>query len=463
MKTQILQQLALLFRAAERPHPHLAMLGTPSPKIGRGGRGVRAIGGSLQTHVNTAVGAALAALLLLPACAEGPTEPRPIQALPRPLSSAEQATITASNQFAFDLFRQLEAEQPGENIFLSPLSASMALGMTMNGARGETFDAMRSTLGFAGLSQPEINAAYRSLIDLLRGLDPRVQMLLGNSIWYRDTFSFHPEFFDTTRTYFDAEVAGLDFADPASVNTINAWVKESTKGKIDTILEQIMDGDVMYLINAIYFKGDWTRQFPKQETRDAPFYDATGEQQIATVKMMHREGLILLARGDNFAAADLPYGGGAFSMTVILPDRGVEVDEVIASLTPEHWQTLTDSFEEADLELYLPRFRLEYEGSFNKALKALGMGIAFGEGGIPDFTGMSPHGRDLFISEVLQKTFVNVDEEGTEAAAVTKVTMRVTSGSSAFVVDRPFVFAIREKFSGTILFIGTMAEPPAEE
>ena len=406
----------------------------------------------------TLFGAALATLLLLTACSEGPTEPRPIQALPRPLTSAEQATITASNQFAFDLFRQLSAEQPDSNLFLSPLSASMALGMTMNGARGETFEAMRSTLGFAGLSQPEINASYRSLIGLLRELDPRVQMLLGNSIWYRDTFSFHPEFFDTTSTYFDAEVAGLDFGDPASVNTINAWVKESTKGKIDAILEQIGPLDVMYLINAIYFKGDWTRQFPKQDTRDAPFYNVSGERQIATVKMMHRKGPILLARGDRFAAADLPYGGGAFSMTVILPERGVEVDEVIASLTLERWQTLTDSFEEADLEVYLPRFRLEYEKSFNKALKAMGMGIAFGPG--QDFTGMSP--ANPFISEVFQKTFVNVDEEGTEAAAVTVVTMRVTSGPSAFVVNRPFIFAIREKFSGTILFIGTMAAPPAD-
>ena len=418
----------------------------------------------------TLFGAALATLLLLPACSEGPTEPRPIQALPRPLSSAEQATITASNQFAFDLFRQLSAEQPdsnpqatepqAKNLFLSPLSASMALGMTMNGARGETFEAMGGTLGFAGLSQHEINASYRSLIGLLRGLDPRVQMLLGNSIWYRDTFSFHPEFFDTTSTYFDAEVAGLDFGDPASVNTINAWVKESTKGKIDAILEQIGPLDVMYLINAIYFKGDWTRQFDKQDTRDAPFYNASGERQIGTVKMMHRKGPILLARGDDFAAADLPYGGGAFSMTVILPERGVEVDEVIASLTPERWQTLTDSFEEADLEVYLPRFRLEYEGSFNKALKAMGMGIAFGDGGVPDFTGMSPHGRDLFISEVLQKTFVNVDEEGTEAAAVTKVTIELVSLPPSFTVDRPFIFAIREKFSGSILFIGKMVEPP---
>jgi serpin B len=401
------------------------------------------------------------AALLLAACAESSTAPRPIESLPRELSAAEREVIAASNGFAFDLLRQVSREQPGENVFLSPLSASMALGMTMNGARGSTFDAMRSTLGFAGLEQPEINASYRSLLDLLRGLDPSVQMFVANSIWYRDGFPVEPAFLDTTRTYFDARVEALDFGDPASVETINDWVRENTRGKIDSILEEIGPLDVMYLINAVYFKGDWAARFDPAATRDAPFHDAGGEHVVGTVRMMHRDGPTRLYRGAGFQAIDLPYGAGAFSMTVILPDRGVDVDATLADLTPERWAEITQGLAEVGLAVELPRFRLEYERHLNDALEALGMGVAFGHGPT-DFTGISPLPNDLFISDVLQKTFVNVDEEGTEAAAVTSVTVAVSSMPPTLTVDRPFLFAIRERFSGTLLFLGRMVLPAAE-
>ncbi|CAN5324049.1 serpin family protein [soil metagenome] len=406
---------------------------------------------------NNRLVAALATALFA-ACAEGPTEFTPITELPRPLTASEQEVITASNTFAFELFREINASEPGANVFISPLSASMALGMTLNGARGETFDAMRGTLGFEGLTQHEVNASYRGLIDLLRGLDPQVEMLIGNSIWYRDPFPFHQAFFDTTSAYFDARVAGLDFTDPASVNVINDWVKESTDGKIESVLDRIEPDDVMYLINAIYFKGDWTRQFDKQDTRDAPFYDGEGEQVVATIPMMHRRGPLLHARGPNFQAADLPYGNTAFSMMVILPDIGVPVDDVIASLDPQRWRDLTEDFSEANLEIYLPKFRLEYAKNLNDVLIALGMGPAF-DPRVADFNGMSPLGDALYISRVFQQTYVYVNEAGTEAAAATSVGVGVVSLPPIFRVDRPFIFAIRERFSGTILFIGTVVQP----
>ncbi|MGH7457646.1 MAG: serpin family protein, partial [Longimicrobiaceae bacterium] len=372
------------------------------------------------------------------------------------LTAAEQEVVAASNSFAFDLFRELSSEQPDSNVFISPLSASMALGMTLNGARGETFDAMRSTLGFDGLSQSEINASYRSLIDLLRGLDPKVEMLIGNSIWYRDTFPFEQAFFDTTETYFDAEVAGLDFTDPASVDVINAWVNESTEGKIEDIVEAPLPPDVvMYLINAIYFKGDWTDQFSKDRTHDAPF--TTSDGGTVTVKLMHRpEAELQHVATAEYEAVDLSYGRGAFAMTVVLPAPDGNVNDLIRTLDAESWSEIANAFEERTLDLYLPRFRLEYEKSFNDALEALGMGIAFGPE--QDFTGMSP--ANPFISEVFQKTYVNVNEEGTTAAAVTKVSMN-ESAPPSFRADRPFIFAIRERFSGAILFIGKMEEPPA--
>jgi serpin B len=399
------------------------------------------------------------AATLLAACAES-TAPHPIDSLPRDLTASEQQVIAASNSFAFDLLREVGREEPGGNLFLSPLSASMALGMTMNGARGSTFEAMRSTLGFAGMDQEAINASYRGLLDLLRGLDPSVRMLVANSVWYRDGFAVEAPFLDATRRYFDAEVRPLDFADPASVGTINDWVKESTKGKIDSIVDAIDPLDRVFLIDAVYFKGSWANQFTKSKTFDAPFYDSGGQQQVGTVRMMRREGPIQLYHGPDFVAVDLPYGGGAFSMTVILPDRGVDVDRTVDSLTPERWRAITDGLAEANVGIQLPKFRLEYEKHLVDALGALGMGVAFSDA-TADFTGIQRDGG-LHVSDVLQKTYVDVDEEGTEAAAATSVTIGITSaGPSEVVVNRPFLFAIRERYSGTILFIGRMTLPAA--
>ncbi|HET8656709.1 MAG TPA: serpin family protein [Longimicrobiaceae bacterium] len=394
---------------------------------------------------------------LLAGCAEAPTTPQPITDLPRPLSAAEQGVIGASNSFAFDLLREVSREQPDDNVFLSPLSASMSLGMAMAGARGTTLDAMSGTLGFGGLSQHEIDASYRSLIDLLRGLDPEVQMQLANSVWYRRGIQFDPAYFDTTSTYFDARVEGLDFDDASSVGVINDWVKEKTQGKIGSIIEGIGPLDVMFLVNAIYFKGAWTRQFDRSRTQDAPFYDASGKQQVGTVKMMHRPGPTELYRGENFLAADLPYGGGAFSMTVLVPDPGVPVDSVLASLDPDRWAAITGGFAEAaDVDVYLPRFRLEYAKKLNDALGALGMGIAFGGGA--NFTGMAPEGG-LSISNVLQKTYVDVDEEGTEAAAATSTGIDAGAYHPPVRIDRPFLVFIREHLSGTVLFAGRIMLP----
>lgn len=405
--------------------------------------------------------ACVALACILAACGDStPTEPQPISELPRALSAAETELIAASNSFAFDLFREVAAADAGQNIFISPLSASMALGMTMNGARGGTFDAMSATLGFGGLSQHEINASYRSLIGLLRGLDPKVEMLIGNSIWYRAGFPFHQAFFDTTRTYFDAEVAGLDFDDPAAVTTINRWVDRSTRGKISEIVDRIDSDVVMYLINAVYFKGDWTQRFDKSATQEAPFHDSAGTVQTGSVMMMYRTGAVGYARGTNYGAVDLAYGGGAFSMTVILPDRGVPASQVIAELNPGAWQALVSRLDTTTVDVYLPKLRLEYKKLLNDQLRLLGMVPAF-DPSVSDFTGMSPLGKRLYISNVLQKTFVAVDEIGTEAAAATSVEVRfICACDPEFRADRPFIFAIRERLTGTILFIGRIEVPP---
>lgn len=383
----------------------------------------------------------------------------PLAELPRPLTSSEERIIQASNQFAFGLLREASRRDSLDNFFLSPLSASMALGMTMNGARGETFEGMRSTLGFGAMEPAEINASYRSLIDLLLGLDGSVDMRLANSIWVDQDFPLHDAFVKSSQESFGARVSALDFSSPATLGTINGWVDESTNGKITKIMDSLDPGVVMYLINAVYFKGTWTQQFDARRTQDAPFRRADGTDQ--RVRMMHLPAAkIRSLTSPDVQIVDLPYGREAFSMTLVLPREGRDLEEWAGTLTDAQWQSWMGQLQERELDVYLPRFRLEYEQLLNETLKALGMEVAFGDGA--DFSGMSPRGGDLYIDKVKQKTFLEVNEKGTEAAAVTSVGMIETSLPPSFRADRPFLLAIRERLSGTLLFIGLIGAPPSE-
>ena len=273
------------------------------------------------------------ATVVLASCGE-PVGPEPITGLPRDLSVAEGNLIEADNRFALKLFREVGEEEGDKNVFVSPLSVAMALGMTYNGAAGSTQEAMRQALELEGMSLEEVNQSYRDLIDLLQNLDPRVEFILANSIWYRNTLTFERTFIDLNQQYFDAEVSALDFSDPAASQTINAWVQDKTQGKIDKIVPDQIPWDViMYLINAIYFKGDWTYQFDKSRTTLAPFTLADGAQ--TTVEMMSHgtEVPVSMASGDGFRVLDLPYGGQAYSMTVILPNTPGEIAEVVDRLS----------------------------------------------------------------------------------------------------------------------------------
>ena len=390
------------------------------------------------------------------ACSD-PSAPQTITSLPRPLSVAEQKLITGSNAFAFDLFRQINTGQRTSNVFVSPLSASMALGMTVNGAAGATYEAMHSALRLADASKQEVNEGYKSLIALLRGLDKTTDFRIANSIWYESSFPFNDAFLADSKSFFDAEVKGLDFKSPSALTAINSWVNQSTAGKIPAILETIDQSEVMFLINAIYFKGSWQKQFDKSQTRDAPFFAL--DKTSSTVPLMHQSGTLRVARTASYTAVDLLYGNSAFAMTVLLPDPGVDINTLAESLSGEGWKSLEESFSEHSSDLYLPRFQLTWKRELNPDLTALGMGVAFHDGA--DFTGMSPRGHELIITKVIQKTFVDVNEEGTEAAAATSVGIGVTSAPAPIRVDRPFLFVIRERFSGTILFMGKIVKLPA--
>lgn len=379
----------------------------------------------------------------------GGDAPPLLDALPRPLTAGEQSVVGAANHFSFSLFKAVNSS-PDTNVFTSPLSASLALGMTMNGAAGSTYDQMRSALAFGTASEPEINAGYKGLVEMLRGLDPQVDLRIANSVWYDRSQRVNPTFVEASRNYFDAQVTALAFSDPASVTTINDWVSAATAQKIPKIVDALEQDLVMVLVNAIYFKGGWRERFDPAQTIDAPFHGVAGDQ---PAKLMHRSGPMGFLGASDYDAVDVPYGNGAFTMTVVLPHPGTSVEAVASSLQSAAWSTAMSGLRTADVDLYLPRFRMEWSRRMNDDLKSLGMRDAFVDGRA-DFTRIGP-GR-LFISYVKQKSYVDVNEEGTEAAAVTAVGVSVTSAPQRAMmrVDRPFLFVIRERLSGTILFMG---------
>lgn len=396
------------------------------------------------------------------ACTSDPASPipEPISELPRSLTSNEQVVSQGSNAFAFALFKRINESFADSNVFISPLSASMALGMTANGAAGETQSEMLAALGLSSVSPDEANKAYRSLIELLRGLDKSVDFRIANSIWYRNELQpfIEQSFVDAARDFFDAEVSNLDFASPSATSTINDWVRTSTNGKIDKMVDQIPDDIVMYLMNAIYFKGDWRARFDKQLTKPGQF--RTNKNEIITAQLMNRKGGFVANRlSVGTLAVEMGYGSNAFVMTAILPPEGADINTFVESFSPELLDALTAEMDSSDMILTFPKFRLTWEDSLNDELKALGMRQAFIPDGA-DFTGMSKQlGRNIYISGVSQKTFVDVSEEGTEAAAATSVGAGTTSLPPSANFSRPFIFLIREKLSGTILFVGKIVRP----
>jgi serpin B len=375
------------------------------------------------------------------------------------LSLAEGKLIEADNAFALKLFREINRQEGDTNIFVSPLSIAMALGMTYNGAAGTTQQAMQHVLELQGMSIEEVNQSYRDLIDLLRELDPMVEFLLANSIWYRNTITFEQAFLDINQQFFDAEVRALDFSDPGASGIINGWVNENTKGRIPTIVPEVIPADIiMYLINAIYFKAQWASQFDESLTTAGPFTLKSGFQ-ISTDMMWHSEAASIgYYREAGLTVVDLPYGGRAFSMTILLPDSHDGIDALLDEITGANWSLWTGSIDSTARVVSLPKFTLEYKLTMDDVLKSLGMGVAFCNPGPADFTKLRP-GGDACISYVDHKAFVEVNEEGTEAAAATVVAIGESAAPMDVLVDRPFVFVIREKFSGTILFMGKIMNP----
>ena len=375
------------------------------------------------------------------------------------IPATTQAVAASANQFSFNLFQEISRDQGATTVFISPFSASMALAMAYNGAAGKTETDMAATLGFAGLSRTEINESYKRLYDLLTGLDRRVTVKIANSVWHHNTFSVLSEFIERNQTYFNAEVRPADFRNPATVDLINDCCDRHTNARITKILDQLQANDLMALLNALYFKGTWTYEFDKSQSRDRPFTLQNGNP--VNCRMMSVTGSFDYFSADDVQGVDLPYGGGLYSMTLLVPGSTQTVDELAARLTAEQWAQWKRRLQLSNGTVMMPRLKLEYEIVLDDILSRLGMAIAFNSA-LADFSAISKD-IPLYITLVKQKTFLQVDEEGTEAAAVTAVTLGYKSTGPAkgslLQADRPFLLMIRDHAADAILFIGKIMEP----
>ncbi len=373
------------------------------------------------------------------------------------LTDVQKNLVVSNNTFGLNLFSQISSDDGiKNNNFISPLSVSLALAMTFNGANGDTKTEIQNTLGFSGFSNEEINGYFQKLSSTLVKLDPTVNLNLANSIWYRKDFSVLPDFLATNQAYYQAEISALDFSSPSSVNTINNWVLQATSGNIPKVIDHIEAYQVMFLINAIYFKGQWSYQFKKNQTAPDYFNNLDGSR--TSVPFMHQsKSPLKYYSNDSLQILEMSYGQGNFAMDILLPAAGKTIAELSDGLNTQSWNDLMDKLFKTEVDVIFPKFSFTFSRMLNDDLAALGMPKAFSKSEA-DFTGINPQGN-LYIDYVKHDSRVEVNEEGTVAAAATTVAVGKTSAGPplTFRADHPFVFAIRETTTGTILFIGNIS------
>jgi serine protease inhibitor len=370
-------------------------------------------------------------------------------------AKAPEELASDYGKFGFKLFGNLVRRKQDQNVFVSPASVASALAMAGDGAAGETREAMARALELGSLSKEEVNRANAALRKALLEADGEVDLTIGNSLWARKGAPLKADYIKRAQEYYGAEVRSLDFADAKAASVINDWVSKATRGKIPQAFKSISPNAAAILMNAVYFKGKWAEPFKKELTKDGPFYLPDGK--IRTVPMMAKGGRFAYLKGEKFQAVSLPYGKGRFTLLLFLPDKSSSLPEFYLHLTGASWQQWLSQFQTKMGSVAMPRFKLRFEAELNPVLSALGMGPAFSSKA--DFSGIA---ANLFLSQVIHQSFVEVNEEGTEAAAVTKITAatgRPPKDRFAMVVDRPFFFAICDRQTGALLFLGSVADP----
>jgi serpin B len=373
----------------------------------------------------------------------------------------ERTLAQAGNDLGFDLFRELNKTDTGINLLISPLSVAAALTMTYNGATGETKTAMENTLHLAGLEIDDINRTYKSLFAFLQQPGNGIQLEIANSIWHRRSLPVKEIFLAVNTEYHEAKVQALDFDDPQAVGIINDWVAAKTHGKISEVIRHIDPIQQLFLINAVYFKGQWRLSFSEHVTTSQPFFRADGTS--IQCRLMTQDDHFSYRSNDDFQAIELPFVGRGYSMTIVLPAKETDIDTIINSLNRESWAADFGNLSPAYGRILIPQFEFQYAAGLKNQLGELGMSECFREGA--NFKNISD--VPLFIDDVLHKTYIKTDEKGAEAAAVTSVEIALcdmgTTPKLEFTmrVDRPFLFVIHERMSGAILFLGKVLDPTA--
>ncbi len=375
-----------------------------------------------------------------------------------PADALKPAISKSLGAFSLDLFQRMTAEGGGKNVFLSPLSVWLALSMTYNGASAGTAEGMAKALHAAGISLDDLNADNAGLMGLLTAADPKVQVAIANSIWMRNSFApdVNADFLERNRQSYAAGVEALDFAKDSAAGTMNRWVEDHTNGNIKDLIQPPIHPDtVMFLINAVHFKAPWKQAFDPKLTRDGTFATAGGGQTQA--KYLFREEGNLGYADESVTAARIPYATGRLEMVAILP-RQQALGDYVNALTTQKLDEIISKCAETSLPLLFPKFKIEYEAELNGMLKAMGMEQAFG--GSADFSALSAkRGKELYISQVKHKSFIEVNEQGTEASAATSVEIRTEAAVMPMEFNQPFLYLIRDSKTGAILFIGTMENP----
>lgn len=361
--------------------------------------------------------------------------------------------VDANTQFAANIFEKFSKEDTDKNVFFSPISISMALSMVYQGADTTTRDAIAKVLNYGGMSTEEINQSYMDHLSYFKKLYPQVELNVANSIWVNEGFKVDESFLAKNKEVFNSQNSFLDFSNPDACNIMNKWISDATKGKIDKMINPPIDPEIiMYLMNAIYFNGSWTDQFDEGQTRESTFTNIKGENKL--VQMMNKTDSFKYGQGPGYKAVELPYGSGSVSMYCILPET--DVNDFVADFDNNMWSGIKSKLSTTSkVQLSIPRFKIEYEPKDLKGkLSELGMGEAFLRGA--DFSGI---GDDLWIDDVKHKAVIDVNEKGTEAAAVTVIGMATTSMPNTFIADKPFMFVIADNATGTILFMGKVVNP----
>lgn len=362
--------------------------------------------------------------------------------------------VKANNNFAFNLFKEIVMIEEKDNFMISPVSASLALNMVYNGAENQTKEAFANMFDYGNATIEETNAVNKNMIAHLTYSGYGSTFNIANSLWIRNSFPVKEGFINVNKEFYDAEVYNMDFSDPKAKDIINNWCSDKTNGKIPEVIKSISDDMVMYAINALYFNANWKYEFKKEDTKELPFYDESGTAK--NVAMMSMEQTLNTYSNETFTSVVLPYKDDAYNMTLLLPNQDKKVSDVVAILNQENWNDWQTKYYQKNIQLTMPKFKASYEKLFNKPLMNLGLDIAFSGGA--DFSNLTE--VPVQISFVLQKTFIDVNEVGTEAAAVTVVGIETTSaGGNSIVFNKPFLYVITNKETGAICFMGKVGMP----